>query len=61
MAQVEHFRTESSKLQRQLHATAEATYERREAELYSYIVQEIDELQDEVAIRPKTNFRWPLQ
>ncbi|XP_064387129.1 aurora kinase A-like isoform X3 [Halichondria panicea] len=44
MAQMEHFRTESYKLQRQLQ-TAEATYERREAEL----VQEADALTDEAA------------
>ena len=44
MAQMEHFRTELSKLQRQLQ-TAEATYERREAEL----VQEVDALKNEVA------------
>ncbi|XP_064388876.1 uncharacterized protein LOC135336929 [Halichondria panicea] len=44
MAQMEHLRTESSKLQRQLQ-TAEATYERREAK----IVQEVDELKNEFA------------
>ncbi len=44
MAQMEHFRTKLSKLQRQLQ-TAEATYECREAEL----VQEVDALKDEVA------------
>ncbi len=41
---MEHFRTESSKLQRQLQTT-EATFERREAEL----VQEVDALKNEVA------------